>query len=101
MAISLGQHFRGLGDEHSGIEGEFIRVEIPEFLDSAVPKLFEPDFLQVVEVFPEDDFEGSLDVVFLSFSEEFQLLFGFETDAFVGFDLFHRSLAASSYLALI
>ena len=92
MSIPGRKFMADFGNHTSIFKGVLGRMEIPELLDGAVSVVIVPDFLNVIEMLSEDDFECALKVVGLSFLEEFEFMFGLDGDRFADFGLFHNIL---------
>lgn len=64
-------------------------MEVSQFLNGAISVLVVPDFLNVVQMFSQDDLKSALEMTGLSFLEGLKLVLGLDGNGFANFGLFH------------
>jgi hypothetical protein len=79
----------GLGNETPVIKSVFRRMQVPQLLNVAVSVIIVPDFLDVIEIFSENDFKSAIKMVGLPFLEQLKFMLGLDWNGFADFGLLH------------
>jgi hypothetical protein len=64
-------------------------MQVPQLLNVTVSVIIVPDFLDVIEIFSENDFKSAIKMVDLPFLEQLKFMLGLDWNGFTDFGLLH------------